>query len=211
MKNWINLYFQEILDENRLKLLPKLKFFKNKWFYLGWWTALALQYWHRNSIDFDFFIKNDIDTKKLYEEILNNFIWEKIIKTFEENNTLYIEINDIKLSFFAYKYNLLKPLIITEYIDLAPKLDISSMKLWAIQNRATNKDYVDLYYLIKEFGIKDLILNFYKKYWKVVNENLILKSLIYFEDIKNEVLILTDKNLDFEKVKEYLVNIVSKY
>ena len=85
------------------------------------------------------------------------------------------------------------------------------MKLWAIQNRATNKDYVDLYYLIKEFGIKDLILNFYKKYWKVVNENLILKSLIYFEDIKNEVLILTGKNLDFEKVKEYLVNIVSEY
>jgi predicted nucleotidyltransferase component of viral defense system len=27
--------------------------------------------------------------------------------------------------------------------------DIGAMKLWAIQNRATSKDYVDLYYLIK--------------------------------------------------------------
>lgn len=211
MKNWMNLYFQEVLDKSRLELLPKLKFFKDKWFYLAWWTSLALQYWHRKSIDFDFFIENDIDTKKLYDEILNIFIWEKVVKTFEENNTLYVEINDIKLSFFTYNYKLLQPLIITEYIYLAYKIDISSMKLWAIQNRATNKDYVDLFYLIKEFWIKSLIKHFYQRYWKVVNENLILKSLIYFEDIQNEELILRDKSLNFEKVKEYLINVVWKY
>ncbi len=55
MKNWIHLYFREVLNKKRLELLPKLSFFKEKWFYLAWWTALALQYWHRESIDFNLF------------------------------------------------------------------------------------------------------------------------------------------------------------
>ena len=73
MKNWTHLFFEEVLDKNRLELLPKLSFFKKKWFYLAWWTSLALQYWHRESIDFDFFIKDNINTKKLFQEIIKIF------------------------------------------------------------------------------------------------------------------------------------------
>lgn len=66
-------------------------------------------------------------------------------------NTLYVDMRGIKFSFFTYAHKLLSPLVHTEYIDLADKLDIASMKLWAIQNRATNKDYMDLYFLIREY------------------------------------------------------------
>ena len=51
---------------------------------------------------------------------------------------------------------------------------------------------------------------FYIKYWNIVNENLLLKSLIYFEDIKKEELILNNK-LSFEKVKKELIKKVSNY
>jgi hypothetical protein len=44
----------EILDENRIKILPLLKNFKDD-FYLAGGTGLALQIGHRDSIDFDFF------------------------------------------------------------------------------------------------------------------------------------------------------------
>ncbi len=97
MINWMNLYLQEVLDKKRMELLPQLKFFKDKWFYLAGWTALALQLWHRQSIDFDFFISQNIDTQKLYNEILDEFKWEQIKKTYEENNTLYIELNNVKI------------------------------------------------------------------------------------------------------------------
>ena len=209
MKKWIALYFQEVLDKNRLKLLPKLKFFKKKWFYLAWWTSLALQYWHRESIDFDFFINENIDTEILFKEILEEFKEEKIIKTYEENNTLYIEINDIKISFMTYKYDLLKKLIETEYLNLLSDIDISAMKLWAIQNRATNKDYVDLYYILQNYSLITIISKFYEKFWYIVNENMSKKSLIYFDDIEEQELIL-HKNLTFEEVKVFLVKIIKE-
>lgn len=209
MINWTYLYLQEVLDKNRLELLPKISFFKDLGFYLAGWTALALQFWHRKSIDFDFFISSDIDTKKLYKDILKEFKTDKVIKTFEENNTLYIEINDVKISFMTYKYDLLEELIKTEYLDIASFIDIWAMKLWVIQNRATNKDYVDIYYILHKVNILDLIWKFYQKFWRVVSENILLKSLVYFDDIDNEELIMNEK-INFEDVKKYLIVLISK-
>lgn len=160
-------------------------------------------YWHRRSIDFDFFTANSIDTDTLYFEISEWFSGEEIIKTFAQKNTLYVEIRAIKFSFFTYSHQLLFPLVPTEYMDLANKLDIASMKLWAIQNRATNKDYVDLYFLIQEFWLRELLDAFFRKYGKVVSESLILKSLVYFDDIIEEPLTMNN-SVTFEEVKIFL-------
>ena len=204
MNNSINLYFQEVLDKKRLSLLPKLKFLKKSGFYLAWWTALALQYWHRKSIDFDFFIDKDIDTEKLFNEILEKLNNEKIVKTYEEKNTLYLEINWIKFSFITFKQKNIKDFLETENLKILSDIDIATMKIWTIQNRATNKDYVDLYYILKKYDLKEIIKNFYKKFWKIVNENLIKKSLVYFDDIVEEKLILKEK-INFEDVKNFLI------
>ncbi len=209
MKNWTNLYFQETLDKNRLDLLPKLKFLKDLGFYLAGGTSLALQFWHRQSFDFDFFIDKDIDTDKLFKLILERLSWMEVKKTFEEKNTLYIEINAIKLSFFSYNYELLNPIIETDFLSLASFEDIWAMKLWAIQNRATNKDYVDLYYILQKISLKKLIDNFYKKFsnW-IISENYLLKSIVYFEDIVEEKLIMNFP-LSFKEVKEWLIKIIN--
>ncbi len=149
MNSWIPRYFPEVLDQKRLDILPRLKFFTDKWFYLAWGTAISLFYWHRRSID-------------------------------------------------------------TEYINLADKLDIASMKLWAIQNRATNKDYVDLYFLVREFWIRRLLDAFFRKYGKGVSESLILKSLVFFDDIVEEPLVMND-SVTFEDVKKFLRNEVLNF
>ena len=208
MINWIHLYLQEALDNTRLTLLPKLIYFKNMWFYLAGWTALALQFWHRKSIDFDFFISEDINTEKLFKNILWEFIWYKVKKTHEENNTLYIEINDIKLSFMSYKYDLVENRIETEYLNIANFIDIWAMKLWAIQNRATNKDYVDLYYIFKKISLENLLQKFENKFWNIVSKNVIIKSITYFEDITYEDLMVSE-NIDFEDIKKSLVELVN--
>ena len=76
MKNWIKLHLQEVLDKDRLNLLEKIKEIKKLWFYLAWWTGLALLLWHRKSIDFDFFIKWWFNENDLFENLLKIFNWD---------------------------------------------------------------------------------------------------------------------------------------
>lgn len=211
MTNSINLFFQEVLDKKRLEILEKMEEFKNMWFILWWWTALALLFWHRESIDFDFFISDNIDNEKLFKKIINIFEWYEVIKTYEEKNTLYVLINEVKISFFTYNYKNIWNIIETPYFNIYSIEDIGAMKLWAIQNRATNKDYVDLYYIIKNIWLEKLINIFFEKFWKIVTKSYILKSLVYFEDIVEEELIIKDKNLTFKKVKTYLEKEIGKY
>ena len=66
-----------------MDILPLFKNFKRD-FYLAEGTALALQIGHRDSVDFDFFGPENIDTKKLFEEISNTFKNYKILKKQEE-------------------------------------------------------------------------------------------------------------------------------
>ena len=60
------LHLHEVLDKRRLSLLEKLKNIKDMGFILGGGTALALIFGHRESIDFDFFIPDNIDTEVLF-------------------------------------------------------------------------------------------------------------------------------------------------
>lgn len=186
-------------------------YFKQKWFILGWWTALALIFWHRESIDFDFFISEDIDTDALFQACLKIFDWHSVIKTYEEKNTLYILVDEVKISFFTYTHTNIKEIIETPYINLYSIEDIGAMKLWAIQNRATKKDYVDLYYIIRDIWLARLIEIFFEKFWNVVTQSYLLKSLIYYEDITEDQLILKDVNLDFNIVKKYLEDEIRKF
>mgnify|MGYP000150302427 CR=1 FL=1 len=56
-----------ILDQKRIDMLSFFKHFKND-FYLAGGTALALQIGHRDSVDFDFFGPENIDTKNCLEK-----------------------------------------------------------------------------------------------------------------------------------------------
>lgn len=200
--------FYNILDQKRIDILPLLKKFKED-FYLAGGTALALQLGHRDSVDFDFFSKQngDIDTKDLFNEINNIFKDHKVLKVLEDKNTLNIIIDDnIKLSFFGYKYDLLNKLIEEENIMLGSVEDIGCMKLSAITSRASNKDYIDLYFILNKIELHDLLKKATKKF-PTIDTNLILKSLVYFDDVYIEPIIFkNDNNVDFETIKTFLEN-----
>ncbi|MBU4347799.1 nucleotidyl transferase AbiEii/AbiGii toxin family protein [Patescibacteria group bacterium] len=202
--------FYNILNKKRSAILPLLKDFK-KDFYLAGDTALALQLGHRGSIDFDFFSPKDIDTKKLYDKIKETFKGGKILKTHEEKNTLYAFINGVKLSFIAYEYKLNRRLIEEENIKLASMEDIGCMKLSAITSRASNKDYIDLYFILNIISL-DKLLKLSNKMMPELDTNLILKSLIYFDDIEVEPIIFKNNNrIDFKQVENFLIDKVKKY
>jgi len=202
--------FYNILDKKRLEILPLLENFKKN-FYLAGGTGLALQLGHRDSIDFDFFSSKDFDTEKLYAVIKELFKGHKILKVQEEKNTLTVFIDEnIKLSFFAYKYKLLKKLVNEPYFNIASVLDIAAMKLSAVVSRATNKDYIDLFFILKELSLAEILIAKNKK-MPELDSNLVLKSLVYFQDIKKEpIKFKNNRNVDLQMVKDFFVREVQK-
>jgi hypothetical protein len=63
------------------------------------------------------------------------------------------------------------------------KQDIAAMKLNAIAGNGTrSKDFIDVYFLLKEFSVQQL-LSFYQTKYSQRNSLHVLKSLIYFDDI----------------------------
>src|SRR3989344_955285 len=65
-----------------------------------------------------------------------------------------IDFDFFKLSFFRYPYILIKDCLDEENLRIASIEDIACMKLSAIVSRAVEKDFVDLYFIIKKIQFK---------------------------------------------------------
>ncbi|MCR4277520.1 MAG: nucleotidyl transferase AbiEii/AbiGii toxin family protein [Candidatus Berkelbacteria bacterium] len=202
--------FLDILDDNRRTILPSFKHFGDR-FYLAGGTALALQLGHRDSVDFDFFNPNPFSTEKLWQEIGKSFGSTALTKIQEEENTLSVTINGVKASFFHFPYPLVGSAVSYEFFDLASVADIGCMKLSAITGRSLAKDYVDIYFILQQVGLPEL-LDLAQKKFPTLDTNLILKSLVYFDDITEEPIIFKhDHQVDLSAVSAFLQERVKEY
>ena len=202
----------DILDDVRKSILPLLKDVSSDGFYLAGGTGLALQIGHRDSIDFDFFKEGNYDTAKLIQKIETVFVENAVVITQQETNTVSCLIdNKIQLSFFGYKYPLLQPVVQTEYFSVASVADIGCMKLAAITSRSLEKDYVDLYFILRLVHLVDLLKLCRQKYHSL-DTGLILKSLAYFDDVQPEPILFKGNNkVEFEVIKTTIQSIVADY
>lgn len=175
-------------------------------FYLAGGTALALQLGHRQSIDFDFFSQTKFSQTKILDSLYE--ITKKTAEIKEQDDgTLILFIENIKLSFFFYKHPLLNDTIkILNNIYLAGLKDIFAMKLIAISQRGTKKDFIDLYFLLQNgFKIQDTVTVLNEKYSHVkFNKLHILKSLLFFDDAENELDPIMIKDFSWKDVKEFI-------
>jgi hypothetical protein len=147
-------------------------------FFLVGGTALALHIGHRKSIDLDFFSLSSFDLDKLSTHLIEKYKANIISKN---TNSLTCWINKVKVDFITHKYILIENLEIINGIRLASIRDIAAMKLNAIKNRGTKKDFVDIYFLNKNYSFDEMLGFCQKKYPNYI-ELLILKNLIYFDD-----------------------------
>ena len=139
-------------------------------FYLAGGTALALLIGHRQSIDFDFFSNTKFSNLKILDslnEILKDD--EQIEIKEQDEDTLILFINNVKLSFFFYSHKLLgEKITILNNINLASLKDILAMKLIAISQRGTKKDFIDMYFLLKNnFSLSNAVNVLNEKYDKI--------------------------------------------
>jgi len=179
--SWYNKIYMhlEILDPKRKKLLSKLGFLDEQGFYMAGGTALALQIGHRTSLDFDFYTEKRFDARKLREQFDKKF--KKVQEIYIAEDTLGLDADGIKMSFFRYSYRLIRSYVQMEDICLASKEDIAAMKILAISQRGKRRDFIDIYFLIKEFGLREII-EFTKEKYQMFNIYVGLQGLLYFKD-----------------------------
>ncbi len=205
-------FYSHILNTVQAQILPKLSFTKPQ-FYLGGGTALALQLGHRTSVDFDFYAPKKFDNQKLANTISQIFPETKTSAT-QSPNTLRIDVMGTEVSAFLYEYQLLDQLIDYGSVLLAGLRDIAAMKTAAVIQRARQRDFYDIYYLIKELGIETFINATYQKFpWYEENNVIVFTSLTYFAeaDVDPEAnrVKLSDTSLTWDKVKAFIKSSVS--
>lgn len=174
-----------VLSYNQKRILKNLSFLKKSGFYLAGGTALAIHLGHRTSQDFDFYTIENFDNIKLikdFKKIFNKDVKEKT----RAKDTLYLKIKQTDLSFFRYPYELIRPAIPYLTVDLASLEDISAMKIESILGRGMKRDFIDIYFLIKHFGLKNLLRLQKEKYPERFNKQEYLKALLYFGDAEKK-------------------------
>lgn len=165
-------------------------------------TALALQLGHRLSIDLDFFGEVEGDTEAIADRLRDDGFDVK----FESNskNIHVFQIDGIKSDIVNYRYPWIDDMIEEDGVRMAGMKDIAAMKIAAITNRGSRKDFVDLYYLLQYFSMNDIMRLYLEKY-PDGSEFLAYKSLLYFEDADAQVMPKMIVPLTWEQTKKKIV------
>jgi len=177
-------------------------------------TALALQIGHRISIDLDLFANIEFNPSEIKEKLESKYSLLNVIENkaglilnieYPENSNNYIKVDIIK-----YLYKLLKPPIQFDGIRLLTKEDIIPMKLAAIANRGSKKDFFDIYFLFQEYSLKEMITLFEKKFSNY-NNFYVIKSIAYFDDAENDINPKLLKECSWDEVKNFIRLKVQEY
>jgi predicted nucleotidyltransferase component of viral defense system len=149
-------------------------------FYLSGGTALSLYLGHRESEDLDFFTKNLFDPLLIQSKVVT---LGELSGTEITENTLNTYVNGVKVQFLYYPYSLLEKFNEWNGIKISSILDIACTKILTVSMRGSKKDFIDVYYLLKQFSLTELLDSIRAKYRDIdYNVPHLLKSLTYFED-----------------------------
>jgi len=196
----------EILTNEQNELLPLIKSFSKDYYLVGG-TAIALYLGHRRSIDFDLFTTQDIKRKSIRNLIdKSGFVVGNLL--YEAFDQMHIVINSVKITFFNFSYKIDHPIVFNGIIKIPTLLDLAAMKTYALGGRAKWKDYVDLYYILKDHhDLKELSVRAAEIFGTYFNEKLFREQLCFFDDIDfSEKVEYMGDEINEEEIKKVLVD-----
>lgn len=196
----------EIIQPDTLELLIKiqsLEMFRNLRLVGG--TALALQLGHRVSIDLDLFGNIEASLDEISTELSS---FASVSPLSSSKMMRFLIVNGVKVDIVNYPYPWIDAPIVEGGIVLAGVHDIAAMKLSAITNRGTKKDFIDLYFLLKTYSLESLMDLYVEKYTSAQLFTTI-KSLTYFEDAELDPMPRMAESLDWNEVKKSITEAVT--
>lgn len=171
----------EILSDKQLSLLPYLKGFNRK-FYLVGGTAMALYLGHRQSIDYDLFCEKPFAKNYVYSR-LNKVPFGKI-KLLEDIDQIHFIIHEVKMTFFHFPYPIPHNQKINEFISAPSLLTLAAMKAFALGRRAKWKDYVDMYFILRDyFTVSQIAVEATIRFGDLFSDKLFRQQLAFHADI----------------------------
>jgi len=165
---------------------------------------------HRQSFDFDCFSE-----KPLKKNLLS-----KVSQVFGDNINIQIDTPDlllfttaegVKIDFVNFPYSPLHKLTEKCPIPIFDLKDLASNKAYAIGRRATWRDYVDMFFLLKQYDLSTIIKESKKRFKGEFSEKLYLGQLIYYEDLEITPIQFLQESYTPEQIKNYLQKKVQKY
>ena len=200
---WMNLH-AEILNDDQRAVLPVLgAWTSGKGFYLGGGTAIALHLGHRRSVDFDWFTGRGMQEPLILAEAVTG-LGLRVEDVQVATGTLHARIGGVRTSFFEYPYALISQLESSPELSvrLASLDDLACMKLAAIAQRGSRKDFVDIDAIIaKHTPLPDLLALYQRKY-SIQDIGHVLVGLAYFDDADNEPMPLMLSDVTWDGVKQ---------
>jgi len=196
---------KEILSDNQLELLPLVKQFSREYYLVGG-TAIALYIGHRRSIDFDLFKFNAIKPKTNLSKITEFHFPYAVTRRVTEK--LNITIHDVKFTFFQYPFKVDAKQRFENYARLPELIDLAAMKAYALGRRSRWKDYIDLFYMIRNYySVRQISARATEIYDQLFSEKLFRAQLSYFNDIDySEPVEYLIPAVPEDEIKEFLID-----
>jgi len=200
---------KEVLSKEQTALLPLIKLFSSE-FYLAGGTAVALHIGHRRSIDFDLFTHSGIKRVRI-KKMLDNSKFQVQNILYEDAQQIHLIVNSVKITFFSFPTPIRYPIDFEGIIKLPTLLELAAMKAYALGGRAKWKDYVDLYFILKNhYSLKEISKNAKEIFQAFFNEKLLREQLSYFKDIDySENLEYLAEGIGDEEIKNFLIEVAS--
>jgi hypothetical protein len=102
------------------------------------------------------------------------------VDTEDEFSLLY---NNVNLSFFYYHFETSADVNLDGYCRAPDAITIAAMMAYDLDRRSKWKDYVDLYFILKQHSFSDIVTRFQEIFARLFSEKLFRERLSYFNDI----------------------------
>lgn len=215
-----------VLSEKQRALKPLLEEFSSTHI-LVWWTAIALQLWHRKSIDFDLFVFGKQGTGKELNERIQQTWCKFDLDTAprfwysdEQIDELTLFFDGVKVQFIDFSRNpfdipvsVQSDLVLCGWIRTLSLENLGALKLYAIMYRRKYKDIVDLYYILQQgISLEALIQKTRDIFTKLFNPEYVFENLFSDDwDQTEEVEWIVKNPPKFEYIQKYIRDMVDVY
>ena len=196
----------DILSKEQKELLPLVRQFKRE-FYLVGGTAIALQVGHRRSIDFDLFKKSNINSTKTLKKL--NTAKIPYVVTRRVSEQINLVMNTVMITFYQYPYNIEAKVDFENTFRMPDLLTLAAMKAYALGRRAKWKDYVDLYFLLRDYYTLDQIVQKAESLFdQMFSGKLFRAQLAFHKDINysEPIEYMPGFEVDDQVVKDFLID-----
>jgi hypothetical protein len=197
------IFSKVVLSPAARKVLSQIgPYLEDRHFYLGGGTALALYLGHRKSKDFDWFRKDPIkDPLRFGKDMQDTGIPIRFVQL--DKGTLEGTVSRIRVSLIEYRYPLLQA--VSHWTEMGMSIasipDLAAMKLSAITQRGSKKDFIDILALSRIGMDLSAMLSAYQTKFKTREIGHVLYSLTYFDDADQERPPVMIWSLDWKTVK----------